>query len=259
MKTEILGIKVDVISFEGAVEKALYFLDEDTPHTIFTPNPEMLLLADKDKYFKEILNSADLVVPDGIGVVLASKLNRVKIRERVAGYDLVIALLGKVCDRDATVYFLGSAPGVAELAKNKMIEKYPGLKIIGVENGYFDEEKEKLIIKDIIAKRPDILLVGMSMGKQEKWIDKHKNTLNVKLLMGVGGCFDGLSGKVRRAPAFFCKLGLEWLYRLVRQPSRIKRQIYLPLFVIKVIWRKIKGIVSRKLENTESIKSKRDG
>ncbi len=241
MKTDILGVGVDAVTFNEAVKIVLSFLNEDKPHTVFTPNPEMIMLACRDKEFKDILNGADLVVPDGIGVVYASKLNKVKIKERVAGYDLTQALFDAIKETDFTVYFLGSAPGIAEVARDKLIEKYPGLKIIGINDGYFDSKKEKLIIKDIKEKKPDILLVGMSMAKQEKWIDRHKNRLPCKILIGVGGSFDGFSQRVKRAPVMFQKLGLEWLYRLIKQPSRLKRQIYLPVFVFKVFADKLRS------------------
>lgn len=240
MKTEVLGVCIDAVDFNEAKNIVLSFLNEDKPHMVFTPNPEMIMLATRDEEFKDILNNADLVVPDGIGVVLASKLNKVKIKERVAGYDLVQAVFNEIKDRDISVYFLGAAPGIAEKAKEKMQEKYEGLKIIGDNNGYFDAKKEMIIIDDIKKKKPDILLVGMSMSKQEKWIDKYKNALPAKVLIGVGGSFDGFSGNVKRAPDIFGKLGLEWLYRLVKQPSRIKRQIYLPVFAIRVFLSKLK-------------------
>jgi N-acetylglucosaminyldiphosphoundecaprenol N-acetyl-beta-D-mannosaminyltransferase len=238
LKTQILGVKIDAVSFDEAKRTVLSFLEEDRPHTVFTPNPEMVMLAGRDAAFLSILNNADLVVPDGIGVVLASKRNKVKIKERVAGYDLIQAVFDGIKTSGKTVYFLGAAPGVAEKAAENMRRAYPGLQIIGVADGYFDAEKEILLLEEIRKKKPDILLVGMSMAKQEKWIDRHKNELPAKVLVGVGGSFDGMSGTVKRAPALFCKLGLEWFYRLVKQPARIKRQIYLPLFVLKVLFAK---------------------
>lgn len=125
-----------------------------------------------------------------------------------------------------------------------MEQIHKGLKIIGVFDGYFDEEKEKLIFEDIKNKKPDILLVGLGAPKQEKWIYSHKNELPVKICVGVGGSFDGMSGKVKRAPEFFIKFGLEWFYRLLRQPSRFFRMIKLPLFLLAVLKEKLlkKGV-----------------
>lgn len=239
MKTEILGVSFDALSKSAAKEKALQFFKEDKPHTIFTPNPEMVMYARKDKELMRILNSADMVIPDGIGIVYASKLNKVKIKERVAGYDLVQSLFETMKSTSLTVYFLGGAPGVAEQAKLAMGKKYEGLKIIGVNDGYFDIKREKIIIDEIRSLKPDLLLVGLGTPRQEKWIDKHKDRLPCKVLIGVGGSFDGFAGAVKRAPELFIKLNLEWLYRLIKQPSRIKRQIQLPVFVFTVIKEKI--------------------
>jgi len=239
VKTDILGVGVDIVTMKEARQRIKGFLAEDKPHQIFTPNPEMIMLAHKDPAFKKILNEAEMVIPDGIGVVLASKLNRHKIRERVPGCDLMEAMFGDIKDTDATVYFLGAAPGVAEAARKQMTKKYPGLKIVGVADGYFDTEKEKLILTELRQKKPDILLVGLSMGKQEKWIHAHKDELPVKVLCGIGGSLNIFSGTVKRAPAFFRKLGLEWFYRLLCQPWRLKRQLILPVFAMRVLVYKI--------------------
>jgi len=240
-KTAVLGVNFDVVTMDGAVEKALSFLREDKPHTIFTPNPEIVLEARKNKAFKDILNSADLLIPDGIGVVYASRLNKVKIRQRVPGYDLLLNIFNEIRNTGETVYFFGGAPGVAELAKLKMEERFPGLKIVGASDGYFDAEKERFIINDIITKKPDILLAGLGFPKQETWIHEHKGVLPAKILIGVGGTLDGYSGKFRRSPVIWQKLGLEWFHRLIRDPKRFKRQLKLPLFVLIVLKEKIFG------------------
>ena len=247
MKTDILGVWIDKITPQEALEKALEFSKGNEPHVIFTPNPEFIMTARKDKKFKDILNAADLLVPDGIGVVLASKLfNKVKIKYRVTGYDLVQEIFKNISKSGESVYFLGGAPGVAETAREKMQELHNGLKVVGVSDGYFDEVKEIEIIKEIIDKKPDILLLGIGFPKQEKWIDKHKNELPVKLHIGIGGALDGMAGIVPRAPKFFRKCGLEWLYRLIRQPSRWKRQLQLPLFILVVTKEKIVGLFKRR-------------
>ncbi len=242
--SHILGVKFNNVTHSEAVNILEGFLKEEKCHAVFTPNPEIVMAARADKEFMRILNNADLVVPDGIGVVIASKLTKEKLKERVAGYDLIQGLFSAVKNKDYTVYFFGGAPGVAEEAKAKMEQIHKGLKIIGVFDGYFDEEKEKLIFEDIKNKKPDILLVGLGAPKQEKWIYSHKNELPVKICVGVGGSFDGMSGKVKRAPEFFIKFGLEWFYRLLRQPSRFFRMIKLPLFLLAVLKEKLlkKGV-----------------
>ncbi len=237
--SHILGVKFNNVTHSEAVGILRGFLEEDKCHAVFTPNPEIVMAARADKEFMEILNGADLVVPDGIGVVIASKLTKEKLKERVAGYDLIQGLFSEIKNKNYTVYFFGGAPGVAMEAKRKMEQVHKGLKIIGVFDGYFDEEKEKLIIEDIKNKKPDILLVGLGAPKQEKWIYNHKNELPVKICAGVGGSFDGMSGKVKRAPDFFIKLGLEWFYRLLRQPSRFFRMLKLPLFLLAVLKEKL--------------------
>ena len=239
--SHILGVKFNNVSHVEAVGLLECFLEEDKCHTVFTPNPEIVMAARKDPEFMKILNEADLVVPGGIGVVIASKFSKDKLKERVAGYDLVQGIFSKIKNQNCTVYFFGGAPGVALDAKQKMEKVHRGIKISGVSDGYFDEEKEKLIIADIKDKKPDILLVGLGAPKQEKWIYKYKDELPVKICIGVGGSFDGMSGKVKRAPNIFIKLGLEWFYRLLRQPTRFFRMLKLPLFLLVVIKEKLFG------------------
>ncbi len=238
MKTNILGVNVDTLTMDEVLNKIDNYLKENTHRTIFTPNPEMIMATLEDNYFKEVLNNADIVIPDGIGVVYASKLNKQKINERVAGCDVVFNMFEKYQHSNKTVYFLGAGKGVAEKAKVNMEQKYKGLKVIGVHDGYFDVEEEKNIIKEINELKPDILLVGLGLGKQEKWIYEHKN-LNVKLSMGVGGVIDVMAGVVNRAPDIFIKMNLEWLYRLLKQPSRFFRMLKLPLFVLTVFCAKV--------------------
>ena len=241
MKTNILGISFDVVTADEALNKALAFLDGGEPRTVFTPNPEFVMTARRDPEFAEILNKADMLVPDGIGIVLASKLNKIKLPGRVPGCELVLNIFANIKDTGKTVYFFGGKPGVPELAKEKMEKAYPGLKIIGTANGFFDEAKEEEIIADIIGKKPDILLVGTGFPKEEKWINANKGKLGVKLYMGVGGTLDVMAGTVPRAPKIFRTLGLEWFYRLIRQPHRFKRQLALPVFAALVIKEKIFG------------------
>ena len=244
MKTNILNMPIDTFTRQQSLEKLLSFLKEEKNHLLITPNPEIIMEANKDKELMEIIKNADLVVPDGIGVVLASKLNKNKIKERVAGYDLIQNLFDKIKDTNTTVYFFGAGKGVAELAKQKMEQKYKGLKIIGVSDGYFDDQKEKLIIENIQKLKPNILLIGLNFPKQEKWADQYKNILPVQLTCCIGGSFDGMSGTVKRAPVLFQKLGLEWFYRLMKQPKRIVRMVKLPVFVFEVLKEKITHILS---------------
>lgn len=236
-KVNILGVSFDNITMAEATKNALSFLNGRVTRTIYTANPEIVMEAQKDSLFLEIINNGDLVVADGIGVVIGSKIIRNPLYERVAGYDLVQNIFDSIKYTDKTVYFFGAAPDIAKEAASNMMKEYPGLQIIGAQDGYFDEDKEKIIIEEINQLRPDLLLVGLGAPKQEKWINDHINNLQVKLIIGVGGSFDGMSGHVKRAPNIFIKLGLEWFYRLLNQPTRIFRMIKLPLFLLKVVFK----------------------
>ena len=235
MKTNILGVEFDNISFDQTQEKIWEFIQGNKPKSLYTPNPEIVMRARKDPDFMEVLNRGDLVIPDSVGIVLASRFGQNKIPRRVTGYDTVQALFARIKNTDKTVYFYGAPPGVAELAKAKMEEEHKGLKIIGVSHGFIDEPDQARMIDEIKALKPDILIVGLGAPKQERWIERHKDNLPCKLLIGAGGSFDGMSGRIPRVPKFIGDIGLEWLYRLIREPSRFKRQLQLPLFMLVVI------------------------
>ncbi len=234
----ILGVSINNLSMDEAEEIATNYLNGNETHTIFTPNSEIVINAYENEEFKKIINSADIRTADGIGLIHASKILKTPLKERVAGFDLVMRLLSKLPNIEKSVYFFGGAPGVAIEAKDKLLEKYPGINICGTENGYFNKEKEEEIIKDINNKNPDLLLVCLGSPKQEKWIYEHKNSLSCRLIMGVGGTLDVISGRVLRAPDIYIKLGLEWFYRLIKQPSRIGRMMSLPKFLLTVIFNK---------------------
>jgi len=241
MKTKILGVSFDNISPEQACEAALAFLDGDMPRVIFTPNPEMVMLARRDADFAAVLAAADLVVPDGIGIVYASRLTDSKIARRVPGIDLLADIFSHIKDTGASVFLLGGAPGVADDAAAKLAVSFPGLNIVGTYHGYFKDADDAEIISKIKDAKPDILLVGLGIPRQEKWIIRHKDAIGAKLLMGVGGSFDVFSGRLARAPKIFQKLGLEWLFRLLRQPNRLWRQRVLLKFALLVVYKKIRG------------------
>ena len=237
-QTYVLGVPFDAVNMNEAVAKAVGMLQEEKQHIICTPNPEIVMEAQKDAALMSILEEADLVVPDGIGVVWASKYSEIRLTERVAGYDLTQNLMAELAATEETFYFFGGAPGVASAAARKMTKKYPGLKIVGVHNGYFDEKEEKRIIQDIKAKSPSVLLVGLGAPKQEKWIYDNLRLTGAKIAIGVGGSFDVMAGNVKRAPKIFQKLGLEWFHRLITQPTRWKRMMRLPKFALTVLRRK---------------------
>lgn len=233
--TQVLNVPFDAVTMKEAVARVKILLNTEGQHFICTPNPEIVMEAQKDMELMSVLREADMVVPDGIGVVWASKYSSVHLKERVAGYDLTQNLFSELAVTDQTFYFFGGAPGVATEAARKMIRKYPGLKIVGIHNGFFDAKEEKKIIHDIKKLSPSILLVGLGAPKQEKWIYDNMRLFGAKVSIGVGGSFDVMAGNTKRAPKFFQKFGLEWFYRLLTQPTRWRRMMRLPVFAFIVL------------------------
>jgi len=236
MKTEIMGVCFDDYSVEETVKKAMTALKEGRKFFIVTPNPEIVNIATADEEYKKILNSADVVTPDGIGIVYASKMLGGNIKKRAPGFDIVKGLLKELADAGKSVYLFGGKPSVAELAAEKIKNDYPGIEIAGTDNGYFDDDTQ--IISNINNAKPDFLLVCLGAPKQEKWIAKNFHNLDVGIFIGAGGSIDVLSGQTKRAPEIFIKLNCEWLYRLLKEPKRIGRMARIPVFLLKVLFRK---------------------
>ena len=233
-KVDILGVNVDSLTMREAIDKVESFFEERKPVIVATANAEMLMRATHDEELKNILNAAELVVPDGAGTVWAAHHLGYEMPERVAGYDLAQELMKRAPAKNRRVYFFGSAPGVADKAKLKAEELYPGIQIVGTRNGYFKETDEPQIIADIKVAQPDLLLAALGVPKQEKWLAKYKDELNVPVSIGVGGTFDVMAGVMKRAPKWMQKAKLEWLFRAILQPKRAGRLIALPKFVLKV-------------------------
>lgn len=234
-KVNILGVNVDMVDINGAADRIMEFLDEEGLHTVFTPNSEIIMAAYRDAAFADILNRADLLTADGIGVVYASKILKKPIKERAAGYDIACTVLDRIKDTGHKLYLFGGKPGVAEDAMTRLLQKYKGLKIVGLRNGYFKPEDEKSIVEDINNSGADIVFVCLGAPLQEKWIDRHRTELKTHVAMGIGGSLDVFAGKTERAPEFFCKTGLEWFYRLCKEPWRAKRMMDLPKFGMTVM------------------------
>lgn len=201
--------------------------------------------ASKDEALADLIREADLVIPDGIGLVYASKFLGKPLNERVTGIDFADAALKKLSEQGKSAYFLGSKPdggngiSVARMAAEKKMAEYPGLVVSGARDGYFKEDEEEAIVEDINASGAELLLVALGSPKQEKFIYKHQHRLvNVKAAIGVGGSLDVWAGTLKRAPEFYQKHGLEWLYRLIQEPSRYKRMAAIPLFMVKVVMTK---------------------
>lgn len=236
----VLGVEIDKITAEYALRKALRYVRSPGVSVIYTPNPEIIMAAYENDEFKSVLNSADMCTPDGIGVVFASKMLRSPVPERVAGFDLACGLLECISKTGESVFLFGAKPGVAALAAKKLEEKYPGLKIAGTHDGYFKDEDEENILKQINDSGASLLFVCLGAPKQENWIYKNRDKLKVNLCMGVGGTLDVFAGNVKRAPEIFIKCNLEWFYRMCKQPSRLGRFAVLPKFIKAV--RKSRGV-----------------
>lgn len=238
---EMLGIQVDHVDMGKAAESFRRLMDSEGLSLIVTPNSEIIVNAAKDPELAGIIASADLVIPDGIGLVYASKLLGRPLKERVTGIDFLSYALDWLEQNGKSVFLLGgkpgegSAPDVAALAAAKMQEAFPALKVAGTHHGYFTPEEEPLLADEINRSGADFLCVALGSPKQEKFVDRHRKTLNVKAAIGVGGSLDVWAGTVKRAPEFYRKHGLEWLYRFAKQPSRYKRMAALPVFMIKVL------------------------
>ncbi len=232
---DVLGVKVDKVTFVEALDIAENLAKTDGVSAIFTPNPEIIMCAKEDGEMRDILNSADLCTADGIGVVYGAKLLGNPVPERVAGFDLTCALLERLSKTGTGIFLFGAKPGVAEEAKKRLEEKYAGIVISGTHNGYFKDTDEAEIVKEINESGAKVLLVCLGAPKQEKWIAKHKADLKVNLCLGVGGTLDVLAGAAKRAPEIFIKLNLEWAYRILKNPSRIGRFAALPKFVVEIL------------------------
>ncbi len=231
----ILNVMIDVVTMKEAVTVVKQFIMQKKPHLVVTPNAEIVMMANKDKQLAHIINHADLVVPDGAGVVWAARYQGDYMPERVAGYDLVQNLLIEAASEKYRIYMLGGAPGIAEKAKKIAEERYPGVQIIGTRNGFFTKQDEPEIVNAIKGCKPDILLVALGVPRQEKWLYEYKEELKVPVAIGVGGTFDVMAGVAQRAPLWMQRANLEWLFRLLSEPKRAIRMLALPRFVIKVM------------------------
>lgn len=235
-KVNILGVYVDMVSIKQAADMIMDFFGEDKLHKVYTPNSEILMVAYKDPEFAKLLNDAELLTADGIGVVYASKILGRPITERAAGYDIACDVLDRIKGTEHSVFLFGGKPGVAELAKEKLEEAYPGIKIAGTRNGYFKPEEEADIVSEINNSGADLLFVCLGAPKQEQWLARNAQGLKgVRVAMGVGGSLDVFAGTVLRAPKWYCDHGLEWFYRLKKEPWRAKRMLALPKFAVTVL------------------------
>ena len=240
-KVNILGFHIDNIRMAEAIERINRFIRERTPRQIITANSLMLNAALDNNKLKEIFQRSQLVVPDSVGILLAGKILGQPLQERIPGIDLMYELYALCQKEKYSIYLLGANPGVAAQAAENIRRQFPGLNITGTHHGYFTGREENLLVNEIANQKVDILFVGLNIPYQEIWIDKQLNSLGVPVIIGVGGSFDVISGQIKRAPIVMQKMGLEWLWRTMIEPWRIRRIIQLPVFLLKVYRQKYLG------------------
>ena len=231
MKTEILGISFDDLTREEAARLGAQLLAEDRFHYVVTPNPEFILAAEKDQAFLDVLNSADLVLADGVGVVYSAKILGKPLKGRVPGIEFAADMLACLNGMGGRLYLLGAKPGVAEEAGRRILAQYPNIVLCGTQDGYFKDEEAALL--KVAAARPDLLFVCLGAPKQEKWVARWGKHTGARLAVGLGGALDVFAGNVERAPESWRRLGLEWAFRLKKEPQRAGRMARLPLVLVK--------------------------
>ena len=235
-KEQYLGVNVITLNYDEIIEDIKKRMEEGLTSTIIAVNPEKVITASQDEQVKTLINDATYQIPDGVGVLIASRLKGGAIQSRVTGVDMMDRLLKFAADEGKKVFMYGAKEEVVASAKVKIEEKYPSIQITGYSNGYTKDQDE--LVRKINESGAEIIFVALGSPRQELWIRDHMNELNVKVYQGVGGSFDVFAGNVKRAPSFFRKAGLEWFYRLISDPKRFKRQLALPKFLFKIITKK---------------------
>jgi N-acetylglucosaminyldiphosphoundecaprenol N-acetyl-beta-D-mannosaminyltransferase len=235
IRTFLFGVPIDCLTTEEALERLKQIIRERIPQLIVTADAACVVQAQKDPAFMRILQSAAIITADGSGVSWALRRFLGKPIQRVSGVDLVAHLCALSAREGFRIFLLGAEPGVAEQAAGNLVKKYPGCQIVGTHHGYFDPSRDREIAEYVAKFKPDILLVALGMPRQEKFIDSTKEVIRAPVAMGIGGSLDVFSGKTRRAPRFMRKLGVEWMWRLMLDPTKIKKVRQLPGFALKVL------------------------
>ncbi len=230
---EIMGIPFISTTMDSLIEQLDERLEAEKQTFLVTANPEILMAADRDQKYYKTIQSADFVIPDGIGILVGAKILGNSIAERLPGFDLTLGLFKLAAQKGYKIFMLGAQESTLKTAVQKVQDWHPGIQIVGYQHGYTDVNAPE-VIEAIREADPDIVLVGLGFPKQEYWIDTHKATFKKGLFIGVGGSFDGIAGNMKRAPEIWRRLNVEWLYRLIQQPSRWRRMLALPAFVLKM-------------------------
>lgn len=232
MRIDVLGVGFDNLTLAEAAERGMELLHTEGARYVVTPNPEIVEVCREDPAAREAVNGAALVLPDGIGVIKGAAMLGTPLKERVPGVEFATRLLERMAGEGMSLYLLGAKPGVAELAAERLKERYPGLRIAGTHDGYFQDDGP--IVEDIRQSGADAVFVCLGAPKQELWMARNGPATGARLLCGLGGSLDVFAGTVKRAPKFWRDHGLEWFYRLCSDPRRLGRMIKLPLFLIHV-------------------------
>jgi N-acetylglucosaminyldiphosphoundecaprenol N-acetyl-beta-D-mannosaminyltransferase len=234
-RIEILGVPADCIDMNATLALVDEMISGDGLHTIIAVNPEKIMKCQEDEKILSVIRKSSLLIPDGIGVVFAARLLGLCRMQRVPGSELMPALCARAAQKGYKIFLFGASPQVNACAVEKLLATYPGLDIVGHQHGYVAEDEMPALVERINASGAQILFIALGSPKQELWMDTHRDALKVKICQGVGGTFDVLCGTVKRAPAAFRRVHLEWLYRLLSQPRRLLRQSALPRFSWRVL------------------------
>ncbi len=232
MRIDVLGVGFDNLTMDEAVERGMELLESQGTHYVVTPNPEIVEVCRENTEAKRVVNGAALVLPDGIGIIKGAAMLGTPLKEKTPGIEFAEHIVERMAKEGRSLYLLGAKPGIAELAGKNLAEKYPGLKIAGTHDGYFQEDAP--IVEAIRESGADAVFVCLGAPKQELWMARNGEAIGAHLLCGLGGSLDVFAGTVERAPKFWCDHGLEWFYRLCKEPKRIGRMMKLPLFLVHV-------------------------
>ena len=232
MRVDVLGVGFDNLTLDEAVARGMELVCGEGTHYVVTPNPEIVEVCRENPAARDAVNGADLVLPDGVGVVKGAAMLGTPLKEKTPGIEFAAGLMGKMAQQGKSLYLLGAKPGVAELAGQRLTQRYPGLRIAGTHDGYFKEDGP--VVEAIRQSGADAVFVCLGAPKQELWMAKNGSATGAHLLCGLGGSLDVFAGVVARAPKFWSDHGLEWFYRLCKEPRRIGRMMKLPLFLVHV-------------------------
>ena len=240
-RIKILGVPVDCVNMAQAVTVVDAMVAGDSPQAVIANNPEKVIKAQRDAGLLRQLENTGLLIPDGIGIVLAARILGLGQMERVPGSELMPAICELAAHKGYRVFLFGASPEVNQKAREVLLQRYPHLQIVGNQDGYVEAGEMSSVVQEINSSEAEILFIALGSPKQELWIEEYLPQLNIRVCQGVGGTFDVIAGHVRRAPRVFRQMHLEWFYRLMSNPRRLLRQTALPKFMFQVLYKKVFG------------------